>query len=136
MLYFFVFQLLVQASFDAIKEKWAPEVHHFIPNIPHILVGTKIDLREEKHPDPNSGKFEPINPDQGQKMANEINAVKYMEVSSKTGKGIQEIYNDAVNMVLKEREGNSGGSSDNTNKSNKSQGKSKGKKKEGGCVLL
>jgi small GTP-binding protein len=58
------FSTINQASYDAIKEKWAPEVHHYIPNIPYILVGTKIDLREEKHPDPNSGKFEPINPDQ------------------------------------------------------------------------
>jgi len=129
------FSTISQASYDAIKEKWAPEVHHFIPNIPHILVGTKIDLREEKHPDPNSGKFEPISPDQGQKMAHEINAVKYMEVSSKTGRGVQDVYNDAVNMVLREREGGPT-QTEKVDKSSSKNGKTKPKKKEGACVLL
>jgi len=128
------FSTISQASYDAIREKWAPEVHHFIPNIPHLLVGTKIDLREEKHPDPNSGKFEPITPEQGQKMANEINAVKYMEVSSKTGKGVQEVYNEAVGLVLKEREGSSSASAPESGKT-KSKKTNGGKKKEG-CVLL
>jgi len=131
------FSTISQASYDAIREKWAPEVHHFIPNIPHILVGTKIDLREEKHPDPNSGKFEPITPEQGQRMANEINAIKYMEVSSKTGRGVQDVYNEAVGMVLKEREGTPAVTTSNSSDSKGGKGKksSNGKKKEG-CVLL
>jgi small GTP-binding protein len=58
------FSTISKASFEAIKEKWAPEVQHYIPNIPNILVGTKIDLRESKTPDPNSGKYDPITPDQ------------------------------------------------------------------------
>lgn len=131
------FSTISQASYDAIKEKWAPEVHHFIPNIPHILVGTKIDLREEKHPDPNSGKFEPITPDQGQKMANEINAIKYMEVSSKTAKGVQEVYNEAVGLVLKEREG--GGHKELSTTASGEKGKNSKKannKQKQGCVLL
>eukprot|EP01114_Cavostelium_apophysatum_P003885 TRINITY_DN14025_c0_g1_i1.p1 TRINITY_DN14025_c0_g1~~TRINITY_DN14025_c0_g1_i1.p1 ORF type:complete len:271 (+),score=87.12 TRINITY_DN14025_c0_g1_i1:233-1045(+) len=128
------FSTISQASYDAIKEKWAPEVHHFIPTIPHILVGTKIDLREDKHPDPNSGKFEPITVEQGQKMADEINAIKYMEVSSKTGKGVQNVYNEAVAIALKEREGTA--ASNPTDKSTtSSKGKKNGKKKDG-CILL
>jgi len=130
------FSTISQASYDAIKEKWAPEVHHFIPSIPHILVGTKIDLREEKHPDPNSGKFEPITPEQGQKMANEINAIKYMEVSSKTGKGVQDVYNEAVGMVLKERDGGSKESNTGSNDKNSGKGKKTTSKKKDGCVLL
>jgi len=132
------FSTISQASYDAIKEKWAPEVHHFIPSIPHILVGTKIYLREEKHPDPNSGKFEPITNEQGQRMANEIKAVKYMEVSSKTGRGVQDVYNEAVGMVLRDREGPQ--STTNIDKSN--SGSKNGKKpannnkKKEGCVLL
>jgi len=129
------FSTISQASFDAIKEKWAPEVHHFIPNIPHILVGTKIDLREERAPDPNSGKFEPISLEQGNKMAGDINAIKYMEVSSKTGKGVQEVYNEAVNMVLKEREGTTISPSSSLSSVDKPKGK-KSSKKSQGCLLL
>jgi len=124
------FSTISQASYDAIREKWAPEVHHYVPNIPHLLVGTKIDLRESKAPDPNSGKYEPITGDQGKAMADEIGAVKYMEVSSKTGKGLNEVFNEAVNLVLKERDGEKGESSDH---SKASKGK---KKKKDGCILL
>jgi len=124
------FSTISQASYDAVREKWAPEVLHFIPNIPHILIGTKIDLREDKHPDPNSGKFEPINRDQGEKLAAEINAVKYMEVSSKTGKGVQEVYTEAVGMVLREREGQTP-TSPSVDKAATGN-----KKKKGGCVLV
>jgi len=130
------FSTISQASYDAIREKWAPEVHHFIPNIPHILVGTKIDLREEKHPDPNSGKFEPITPDQGQKMASEINAIKYMEVSSKTGKGVQDVYGEAVALVLKEREGATISPTNSSSSGSGDKNKRKNKKEKGGCLLL
>jgi len=68
-------------------------------------------------------------------MANEINAVKYMEVSSKTGKGVQEIYNEAVSLVLKEREGTAISPSNSSASDSKSKGK-KGQKKQGGCLLL
>jgi len=124
------FSTISQASYDAIKEKWAPEVHHYVPNIPHLLVGTKIDLREAKATDPNSGKYEPITTEQGKTMADEIGAVKYMEVSSKTGKGLNEVFNEAVNLVLKEREASEKGES---NSDSKPKGK---KKKKDGCILL
>jgi len=125
------FSTISQASFDAIKEKWAPEVHHFIPNIPHLLIGTKIDLREEKHPDPNSGKFEPITPEQGKAMSKEIQAIRYMEVSSKTGKGVNDVYMEAVSLVLKDREV---GTSDRNDSNGKSGNRTA--KKKGGCVLV
>jgi len=122
------FSTISQASYDAIREKWAPEVHHYVPNIPHLLVGTKIDLREAKAPDPNSGKYEPITFEQGKAMADEIGAIKYMEVSSKTGKGVNEVFNEAVELVLKERDGHG--------ESGAAPAKSTKKKKKDGCVLL
>jgi len=124
------FSTISQASFDAIKEKWAPEIHHYIPNIPQLLVGTKIDLREAKHPDPNSGKFEPIQPQQGEAMSKEIGAVKYMEICSKTGQGVNEVFQEAVNLVLKDRD-------EATKPSGGSSGKPNGKnKKKNNCTLL
>jgi len=128
------FSTINQASYEAIREKWAPEIHHYIPNIPHILVGTKIDLRAAKHPDPNSGKYEPINTENGQSLANEIGATKYMEICSKTGDGIQDLFNEAVNQVLHERNAASTISNSSSGEVKKTQ-KSNKKKKEG-CVLL
>jgi len=132
------FSTINQASYDAIREKWAPEVHHYIPNIPYILVGTKIDLRDAKQPDPNSGKFEPINPDQGASMAKEIKAVKYMEICSKTGQGVQEVFKEAVSQVLKDREVVSPSSSTAgaTGASKSAGAKKNAKNKDKSCILL
>jgi len=129
------FSTINQASYEAIREKWAPEIHHYIPNIPHILVGTKIDLRAAKHPDPNSGKYEPITTETGQSLATEIGATKYMEICSKSGEGIQELFNEAVGQVLHERNSSSSNVSNNGTADIKKSQKNSKKKKEG-CVLL
>lgn len=45
--------LILTASFSStaenIPEKWTPEVKHFCPNVPIILVGNKKDLRNDEH---------------------------------------------------------------------------------------
>jgi len=120
------FSTISQSSCDAVKEKWAPEVHHYIPDVPKFLIGTKIDLREAKATDPNTGKYDPVNPEKGQALAKELGALKYLEVSSKTGKGLNEIFNAAISLVLSERDGGS---------SSGKSGSKKAKKKEG-CLLL
>jgi len=132
------FSTINQASYDNIREKWAPEVHHYIPNIPHILVGTKIDLREDKVPDPTTGKYEPIGSQQGQQMADEIGASKYMEVSSKTGKGVQEVFDEAVSQVLRDRENTERARSQSVETrggTTAKNGKTAGKKNKS-CLLL
>ena len=43
------FALSSPASYESVKTKWHPEVAHFNPKTPIILVGTKLDLRD--HPD-------------------------------------------------------------------------------------
>ncbi len=122
------FSTISKASFEAIKEKWAPEVHHYVPGVPSILVGTKIDLRESKTPDPHSGKYDPITPQQGKEMAAEIKGAKYMEISSKEGTGINELFAEAVDMVVETRE--------QKDKPNADPKKAGAKKKKDGCVLL
>lgn len=37
------------APTENIPEKWTPEVKHFCPNVPIILVGNKKDLRNDEH---------------------------------------------------------------------------------------
>lgn len=125
------FSTISPTSFDSIKQKWWPEVHHYIPNIPYILVGTKIDLRDAGVPDEHTKKFSPIYAEQAEALAKEINCVKYMEVSSKEGRGVNEIFNEAISQVLKSRRGTESG----TGGSSSSQAKKK-KEKGGGCVLL
>lgn len=131
------FSTVSQASYDAIRDKWAPEVNHYIPEVPHILVGTKIDLREAQHLDPNSGKFEPITPDMGHAMAKQIKASKYLEVSSKTRQGLEEVFNQAIDLVLEMRgapvKGDHGGGESKNSGKSASGGKGK---KDKNCIIL
>lgn len=43
------FNVVLCAHTENIPEKWTPEVKHFCPNVPIILVGNKKDLRNDEH---------------------------------------------------------------------------------------
>lgn len=62
-------------------------------------------------------------------MSKEMGCTKYMEVSSKTGEGLLEIFNSAVALVLEQRGTPSGGSDLRGSSSSN-------KKKKSGCALL
>jgi len=127
------FSTISQVSFESVKQKWWPEVHHYIANIPYILVGTKIDLRETNTPDAHTGKVNPVSTEQAQQLAKEIGCVKYMEICSKDGRGVREVLNDAIDQVLVSR--GVKGSGENGS-SDAHDTKKKQKKEKGGCVLV
>jgi GTPase SAR1 family protein len=77
--------LVTESSFESVKEKWSPEVDHYVPDVPTILVGTKADLRDTKTPDPSTGEFAPVSDDQVNSLVKEINARAFIPVSAKTG---------------------------------------------------
>jgi len=97
------FSTVNKGSYDAIREKWYPEVHHYVPKIPHILVGTKVDLRDSHTADPHTTQYEPISKEEGDAMAKQISAAKYVEVSAKTRKGLAKVFETAVDCVLEDR---------------------------------
>lgn len=96
------FSLVNPSSFDNAKHKWHPEVNHHCPNVPVILVGTKMDLREDKNTleKLKDQKRSPISYPQGLAMAKEINAVKYLECSALNQKGLKAVFDEAIRAVL------------------------------------
>ncbi|KAI5963301.1 RAC1 [Candida pseudojiufengensis] len=97
------FSVISPDSFDDIKLKWIPEImHHCSKDILILLIGTKIDLRDDYHilDDLNSKKMKPISYDQGVKLAKDIGAIKYMECSAATQVGVKEIFDYAIRAVL------------------------------------
>eukprot|EP01103_Thecamoeba_quadrilineata_P010732 TRINITY_DN239_c0_g1_i2.p1 TRINITY_DN239_c0_g1~~TRINITY_DN239_c0_g1_i2.p1 ORF type:complete len:201 (-),score=42.94 TRINITY_DN239_c0_g1_i2:28-630(-) len=86
-------------SLESIKIKWFPEIRHHIPKVPYFLVGTKLDLKEELQSNPNPD-FELVKTEEGQALANDLKALKYIEISAKTRKNLDHLFQEAVGTVL------------------------------------
>ncbi|OWA55091.1 Cdc42-like protein [Hypsibius exemplaris] len=80
------FSVVFPPSFENVKEKWVPEMTLHCRNTPFLLVGTQIDVRN----DPSTveklakNRQQPISSEQGEKLAKELRAVKYVECSALT----------------------------------------------------
>ncbi|KAB5555374.1 hypothetical protein PHYPO_G00033300 [Pangasianodon hypophthalmus] len=96
------FSLVSPASFENVRAKWYPEVSYHCPNTPIILVGTKIDLRDDKDTIEKlkEKKLTPITYPQGLAMAKEIGCVKYLECSALTQRGLKTVFDEAIRAVL------------------------------------
>lgn len=92
-------------SLENIPEKWVPEVKHFCPNVPIILVGNKKDLRNDESVkyELSRLKLEPVKPEEGRAMAARIGAYDYLECSAKTKDGIWEVFEAATRAALQKR---------------------------------
>lgn len=89
-------------SLENIPEKWNPEVKHFCPNVPVLLVGNKRDLRNDEQTKRELMKLrqEPVRSDQGRAMADRIGAYAYLECSAKTKEGVREVFETATRAAL------------------------------------
>ena len=94
------FSLVSQDSYDNVKSKWAPEVRHYCGNVPIVLVGTKLDLREDKEATQNLEGRATITYPQGLALASDIGALKYLECSALTTQGLKDVFEEAVRAVF------------------------------------
>ncbi|XP_076698033.1 rho-related GTP-binding protein RhoC-like isoform X2 [Callospermophilus lateralis] len=85
-------------SLENVHEKWTPEVKHFCPNMPIILVGNKKDLRQDEHTRRELAKMkkDPVRSEEGWNMANHISAFGYLECSAKAKEGVLEVFKMAT----------------------------------------
>jgi len=99
------FSVVNASSFENVRLKWYPEVSHHSPNTPVVLVGTKMDMREDQAAleKLTAKRQAPLTFEQGLAMANEIGARKYMECSSLTQKGLKAVFDEAIRTVIAPR---------------------------------
>lgn len=78
--------------------KWYPEIDHHAPGVPIILVGTKLDLRDDEATKEGlrQKKMAPIQYEQAVSVAKEIKAVKYMECSALTQRNLKSVFDEAI----------------------------------------
>lgn len=127
------FSVVSPASFENIRTKWFPEIQHHCesrsakacgilrtvahaaaPGTPIILVGTKLDLRD----DPaalerlRERRSQPIQYSQGVQMANDIRAARYLECSALTQMGLKAVFDQAIRTVREYQVGGPTGTCD------------------------
>ncbi|KAE9386176.1 hypothetical protein BT96DRAFT_949302 [Gymnopus androsaceus JB14] len=96
------FSVTSPASFENVKEKWFPEVHHHCPGVPCLIVGTQVDLRDNAQVIEKLArqKQRPVTSEQGERLARELGAVKFVECSALTQKGLENVFDEAIVAAL------------------------------------
>ena len=75
------------------------------PGVPIILVGTKLDLREDKERAEilREDNRSLISTAEGLQLQRKIGAVKYLECSALTGQGLKAVFEEAARTALEAR---------------------------------
>nr|ADD38885.1 Cdc42 homolog [Lepeophtheirus salmonis] len=96
------FSVVSPPSFENIREKWVPEINHHCASTPFLLVGTQTDLRDNCNQVNRlaNNKQKPITFEQGEKLAASLKAVKYVECSALTQKGLKNVFDEAILAAL------------------------------------
>lgn len=83
-------------------DQWVEEANERCPGVPIILVGLKKDLREDPLAQEEMRKksLHFIAPKDGESAAHEIGARKYLECSSLTGEGVDDVFEAATRAAL------------------------------------
>ena len=101
------FSVTSPASFENVREKWFPEVHHHCPGVPCLIVGTQTDLRDDPQVRDKLAKqkMSPVRKEDGERMARELGAVKYVECSALTQYKLKDVFDEVRPDSLDDRVG-------------------------------
>lgn len=90
------FSVTSPASFENVREKWFPEVHHHCPGVPCLIVGTQTDLRDDAQVREKLAKqkMQPVRKEDGERMAKELGAIKYVECSALTQYKLKDVFDE------------------------------------------
>ncbi|URE46106.1 RHO [Musa troglodytarum] len=90
------FSLTSKASYENIYKKWIPELRHYAPNVPIVLIYVKTSnfslITLGQH-------LLPLHR-QGEELKKMIGAAVYIECSSKTQQNVKAVFDAAIKVVL------------------------------------
>jgi len=101
------FSVVDPDSYSNVTARWIKELREHCPNTPVLLVGTKLDLRGDPAVTAelrSHGKKE-LTTEEGNRLAREIKAVKYVECSALTQQGVKTVFDEALKTVIRARGG-------------------------------
>jgi small GTP-binding protein len=99
------FSVVNPDSFKNITTKWVPTFSRQCPKVPIVLVGTQIELRNDtemlnKLTVERLTSF--ISYEEGMLKAREIKAASYLECSTVTLEGVQEVFHEAIRVAMRQ----------------------------------
>ena len=96
------FSVVSPYSYENVTAKWVPEITHHCPGVPFLLVGTKVDLRDDPEVVERlaENRLKPISRDMGEKLAREVKAVKYVECSVRRQWQVKDVFDEAICAAL------------------------------------
>ena len=96
------------ASLENIITKWHPEVMHHCPEASVVVVGTKLDLRDDPKTIENlaSTQMHPVTYEEGLDVAKTVGASFYCECSSLSRKGVACLFNGVARVAKAKMEAN------------------------------
>lgn len=99
-----------RSIFTDVEMQWVEEANERCPGVPIILVGLKKDLREDpvaiEEMRKKSQHF--VGTREASEIAHDIGARKYLECSSLTGEGVDDVFEAATRAALLTFEGSKG----------------------------
>lgn len=115
------YSLICPTTLENVKTEWIPEVKHFCPDKPYVLVGTKKDLLNDPHilQRLKERNLMPLDPNDAERIGKALGAYKSLTCSARTREGIKEVFEACIEAHFQSQI-----SLKNT------------KKKSSGCILL
>ncbi|KAL5009041.1 hypothetical protein ScPMuIL_014622 [Solemya velum] len=99
------FSVAQPETLKSVQENWVPELRQYLPETPFVLVGTQTDRRTNAlSSQVVHGSF--VSAKEGAEMASKLGACYYVECSSLTGEGLDDLKQDIVYTAQKSWETN------------------------------
>lgn len=130
------FSVVSPSSFENIRTKWNPEVSHHCPEAKLMLVGTKIDLREDKETLDKLKKEKLPTYEDGVKLAQTIGAKMYLECSALTQEGLKRVFEEAIRAVIGRDVADAAAGTGTSGESSGGNQNSNDQVKKKGCAIL
>lgn len=96
------YSVIAPNSFMNVKTKWYPEIKHYAPGVPFILVGTKVDLKDDAAmlEKVKQQGIVPVELSKAEALKTELGGYKVLECSALTQKGLKAVFDEAIRCVL------------------------------------
>uniref|UniRef100_A0A0N5AI47 Ras-related C3 botulinum toxin substrate 1 n=1 Tax=Syphacia muris TaxID=451379 RepID=A0A0N5AI47_9BILA len=95
------FSVIVPTSFESIKTQWLPEIRQNCPAAKFLIIGLQVDLRHTLKKTLARGENLFITTEEGNSLARELGAIKYVECSSHARSAMKKVFDEVILGLMK-----------------------------------